>query len=111
MVSKLSVWGHFGKRLQPRGNQPVVPDGLAREEILTSWHHAGCSAACLASCHRALGASQLSFWGPWGLLSVFLEVLGQLVSISMVPGHQNVDILVLVEALKRGASIVKSKFS
>ena len=38
--------------------------------------------------------------GPWGLPSVVLEVLGQLMSNCMVSGYQNVDILMLLVALK-----------
>ena len=43
------IFGHFGGPSQSGGNQPVMPNGLAREAILPFCHQAGCLAGGLVA--------------------------------------------------------------
>ena len=68
--------------MQPRGNQPVVPDGLAREE--TYHFGAGClvawflDAGCLVA--RLLGCLVAWWLGAWLLGCLVARLLGGLVA-------------------------------
>ena len=69
LVPKMLFFGHFGGLSQTRENQPVGPNGLAREAILPFWHQAGYLAGGLVAWwHTALR--------PLGLAICIFEGLG-----------------------------------
>ena len=55
--------------LQGLGNQPVNPNGFAREAILPFWHQAGCLAGGLVAWWH-------TSWRPLGLAICIFEGLG-----------------------------------
>ena len=75
LVPKLLILGHLGGLSQPRENQPVMPNGLAREAT----YHFGCLAGGLVAwwhpSWRPLGLA-ICIFGGLGTVDVKLHGFG-----------------------------------
>ena len=77
LVPKMLIFGHFGGLSQTRENQPVNPNGLAREAILPFCHQVGYLAGGLVAWwHTALRPLGLAICICGGLGTVDVKLHG-----------------------------------